>query len=663
VIVPILIALVVVGGVSAVVVIANLRGQARESRRVSAEQIELAEGELGAVRERLRRAEAASATKSEFLANVSHEMRTPLHSILGMLQLSVDSEPSVERREQLQMARRSAENLLATIEDVLDFTRIEAQKLELEPVYFSVRELITDTMKTLGVTAAQKGLHVAFVIAADTPDRLWGDPLRLRQIVINLVGNAIKFTTQGEIVVRVWPEPSFGSDVILHLQVRDTGIGIDAHKRATIFDPFAQADSAHSRRYGGTGLGLSIVSRLVEAMGGRIDVDSEPGKGSTFHVGVKLAHDSIGGVSEPQWQSALAGVRVIVIEPNATTRSVLGEMMTAHGIVPELYASVADALQPSIREAFSGVVIDAVTLASTPWISPVPIVQILSPLATVPGPTVSVTRPVGERELLEALAVALGIIDRRLSFTLERRIDNVRPLAVLVADDHPVNLEFAAEALRRLGHTVATAASGPEALRLFQARTFDVALIDVQMPGMDGFEVVTRLRAIERGHHTRVIALTAYSAPEDRQRCIDAGMDGVLTKPLTQNRLAAVLRGQSPEPESDTIMEAVGGNVKLLARVRDAFTSQSPRLLGTMRSAITERNSEELYRAAHTLKGAISNFGMGEALESAIQIERAGRDADFDSASALLPSLESAVHDLEERMSAALAAAENAAAS
>ncbi|HLJ75214.1 MAG TPA: response regulator, partial [Thermoanaerobaculia bacterium] len=310
---------------------------------------------------------------------------------------------------------------------------------------------------------------------------------------------------------------------------------------------------------------------------------------------------------------------------------------------------------------FSCVLIDAATLASTPWISPVPIVQIMSPSATIAGPTITVTRPVGERELLEALAVALGVVDRRVSFTLERRIENLRPQAVLVADDHPVNLEFAAEALRRLGHSVATAASGTEALRLLQARAFDVALIDVQMPGMDGFEVVARLRSVERGHHTRVIALTAYTSPEDREHCIAAGMDGVLSKPLTQNRLAAVLRGQSPEPEADTIMEAVGGNVKLLARVRDAFTSQSPRLIATMREAIAERNSDELYRAAHTLKGAISNFGMGEALEAAIQVERAGRDADFKSAETLLPSLESAVHELEERMSTALAAADAAA--
>ncbi|HEY6842908.1 MAG TPA: ATP-binding protein, partial [Thermoanaerobaculia bacterium] len=341
-ILSIVVAVAAIGGACAFAAIAKLRREVRETQRTSSDRIAVLETEIEGVRDRLQRAEAASAAKSEFLANVSHEMRTPLHSILGMLQLTADSEPSVERREQLTMARRSAETLLATIEDVLDFTRIEAQKLELEPVYFSIRELVTDTMKTLGVTAAQKGLHAVFVVAPETPDRLWGDPLRLRQIVINLVGNAIKFTTHGEIVVRVWPEPAFGSDVLLHLEVRDTGIGIDAHKRGTIFDPFAQADSAHGRRYGGTGLGLSIVAKLVEAMEGRIEVESEPGKGSAFHVAVKLANDSIAGVAPPQWESGLAGVRVMIIEPHAATRALLGEILEWHGVVPEMYASVAD---------------------------------------------------------------------------------------------------------------------------------------------------------------------------------------------------------------------------------------------------------------------------------------------------------------------------------
>ena len=657
---PVLIAvLLLLAAILGVVLAVGIGRRARLEAALQAADARTREAALRAteLEEAARRAESASAAKSEFLANVSHEMRTPLHGILGMLQLASDSEPSVERRLQLEMASRSAKSLLATIEDILDFTRVEARKLELEPVYFSVRELVTDTMKTLGVTAAQKGLQSACFIDPDVPDRVWGDPLRLRQILINLAGNAIKFTANGEVVVRVYAGAA-GPDLLLHLEVQDTGPGIDEHKKATIFDPFAQADSSHSRSYGGTGLGLSIVSRLVEAMGGEITFESAPGKGTVFHVTVKVAYDSIAGIVPPPWEASLRGFRTLIVEPYETSREIEAAILRAHGIAVEAYASIVDALQPSIREAFSCVIIDAPTLASTPWISPVPVVQIVSPLSTVVVPTVTVRRPVGERELLEAVAVAVGVIDRRMSYTLERRIDNDRPQSVLVVDDHPVNLEFASEALRRLGHSVATAATGTEALRLLQARAFDLALIDVQMPEMDGTEVVRRLRAFERGHHTRVIALTAHTDEAERERCTGAGMDGILTKPLTQNRLAAVLRGQPPEPEGDAILDAVGGNVKLLTRVRDAFLSQSPRLIDSMRDAMAQRNASELFRSAHTLKGAISNFGIGEALDAAVRIEHAGKEGDFEQAAVALPLLESAVRELEERMTAALAAAQ-----
>jgi signal transduction histidine kinase/DNA-binding response OmpR family regulator len=597
------------------------------------------------------RAEAGSAAKSEFLANVSHEMRTPLHGIMGMLQLAADGEASAERRHQLQMAIRSAETLLATIEDILDFTKIEARKLELEPVYFSLRELVGDTLKTVGVTAAQKGLELAFSFEPDVPDRVWGDPLRLRQILINLVGNAIKFTSQGHVVVRCSRESGRGDDLALRFAVSDTGQGIDAHKRATIFEPFANAEPSTTRTYGSSGLGLSIVARLVDAMGGTITVDSEPGRGSTFTFTVKFAHDEIEGVVAPQWYSALRGIRVLVVEPYATSREIIGDILRARGAVPELYASLDEALQPSIREAVSCVVIDARFLAATPWIPPVPVVEIISPISSIAPPSPTVTRPVAERELLDAIGVALGIIERRIAYTLERRVESDRPLTILVVDDHPVNLEFAAEALRRLGHVVVKAASGQDAVEVARTRKIDVALIDIQMPSMDGFEMLRRLRGME-GTRVRTIAMTAYTSHEDRERCLAAGFDDVLTKPVTQSRLAALLSGR--QSSGDSIVDAVAGNMTLLARVRDAFAAQSPRLLATIHTAITDGDSDALYAAAHTLKGAISNFGDGDALAAAIDVERAGRAGDFTTAAALLPRLESTVADLEQRMTVAL---------
>ncbi len=650
------VAIALIIGLSAAAALLALRARRlRNALRAADDRVAVLEREAVDLRETTRRAQGASSAKSDFLASVSHEMRTPLHGILGMLQLATDSEPSMERRQQLQIAGNAAKSLLSTIEEILDFTRVDVRKLELEPLYFSLRELFTDTMKTLGVTAAQKGLEIAFSIAPGVPDSLWGDPLRLRQIVINLVGNAIKFTESGEVVLRCWAVVN-GREVALHIEVRDTGMGIDAHKQSIIFDPFAQAASVDTGEYGGTGLGLSIVARLVEAMDGSIDFQSEIGKGSTFHAMVKLEYDTI-DVAPPPWEPLLSGLRALIVEPSATTRGIISEVLTSHGMTAECYGNLADALQPSIREAFSCVIIDAATLASTPWIAPVPVVQIVSPVSTEIVPAITVTRPAGERELLEGIALALGLIERRMLVTLERRVEGDRPQSVLVVDDAPVNVEFAAEALRRLGHSVATASTGTEALRLLAARAFDVALIDVQMPEMDGYELTRRIRSIERGRRMRIIAVTGHTGDEEHQRCVDAGMDSVLTKPVTQNRLAAVLRGKSLEAAGDTILEAVGGNVKLLTRVRDAFVSQAPRLLDAMRDAIEHRNANELYRNAHTLKGAISNFGMGEALEAAIEIERAGREAGFERAAQILPRLEEGVRELQERMSAAVVAA------
>ncbi len=615
--------------------------------------------ELGASR---RRAEEASAAKSEFLANMSHEMRTPLHGIIGMLQLAIDTETSIERARQLEMARRSAETLLATIGDILDFSKIEARRLELEPVYFSMRQLITDTLKTLGITAAEKGLTLAFAVSPEVPDRLWGDPLRIRQIIVNLVGNALKFTNRGEVVVRVSCEVMSIDRVTIGFEVRDTGVGIDPSRRHLIFDPFSQADSSHSRRYGGSGLGLAIVSRLLEAMGGVVTFESEQGQGSTFRFVLPMPCEPVGTAPPSEWETALSGTRVLLIEPNATTRAIIAGTLRVHGMVPESYASLERALQPSIRAAYACVVADANILATTPWMPPVPVVRITSPLAPSYHAGVVVTRPVGERELLDAIGVALGVTERTMTYTLERRPEIARPLRVFVVDDNVVNQEFAAEAVRRLGHFVTTAESGAEALEILARRTFDVVLLDVQMPGIDGLEVVRRYRTTERGIRTPIVAVTAHSTREDRDRCTDAGFDAVLTKPATQSSLGAMIRevtgvmAASPAPAgpADAILDAVGGNVRLLARVRDAFAMQTPRLLAALRDAVTACDGELLFQTAHTLKGAISNFDVPDAIAATVQLERAGKASDFERAGELLPDLEAAIHDLEEKIEAAL---------
>jgi signal transduction histidine kinase/CheY-like chemotaxis protein len=625
-----------------------------ESMHTQRELIEMLEDQSVELREARARAEEASAAKSEFLANMSHEMRTPLHGILGMLQLAVDGERSPERARQLEMARRSAEGLLGTIEGILDFSRIEARSVELEPIYFSIRELVTDTVKALAVSAAEKGLSIAFGVNAAVPDRLWGDPVRLRQILVNLLGNAIKFTAAGEVIVRVWCDEAEGNDLRVRFEVRDTGIGIEVTKHQRIFEPFEQAEGARSRRFGGTGLGLSIVSRLVAAMGGSIELESERGKGTVFRFDVLLASDAIAGDIEPEWERALSGLRVIVVEPNPTARAFDGDMLRAHGIVPELYGTIDAATLPNIREAYACVIADKRLLAASGWEPSVPIVRLVSILDSPDDEQVTVLRPAGERELIDAIGIALGLRERPLPIARAPRLEPGRALRVLVVDDHPINHEFAAEALRRLGHAVTTASSGQEALTLLEMRSFDLVLMDVQMPGLDGLEATRRFRLMEQaeGKHTPVVALTAHSGRDEHERCRAAGMDDVITKPVTTARLAAVISGAADgEPK---VLAAVGGNVRLLARVRDAFVKQTPRLLAAIREAIDDRNPDAIARNAHTLKGAMSNFAGSEAQTLAAQIEQAGKDGNYVRAADLLPRLEAAADELGKRIDAAL---------
>ena len=624
---------------------ANLAGSIRISRdlisRLETQSLEL--------REAREQAEDASDAKSEFLANMSHEMRTPLHGILGMLQLAIDSETSPDRVRQLQLVRRSAEALLSTIGDILDFSKIEARKLDLEPVYFSLREVVSDTLKSLALAAAEKELPLAFSIRPDVPERVWGDPLRLRQVLVNLIGNAIKFTRSGEIVVSLFlrepPEPE--SAVVF--EVRDTGIGIDPAKRDEIFRPFAQADPSHARRYGGTGLGLAIASRLAEAMNGTIELESEPGTGSVFRLVAPLPSDPLGPPAAPAWERLLAGMRVLIIEPYATSREIIRGILTARGMEAQAFATFEEVRSMSLRR-FTCIVADAPIIGAV-----IPIVRIVSPLDRNHEAGVTLARPVAERELIDAIGIATGIADRGMMFTLQRNPASEKALSVLVVDDHPVNLEFALEALRRMGHRATAASSGEEALELLSRRPFDLVLMDVQMPGIDGLEATRRFRASETGGHLLIVAITAHTTREIRDACLEAGCDVVLAKPLSQSALAEVLRGSESQPEhSHSIIEAVGGNLKLLARVRDAFAVQTPRLLKAMREAIDRRDGVALYQNAHTLKGSISNFPVPDALNAATEVERAGKNDAFERASELIPLLEVRLRELEEQIAAAL---------
>jgi two-component system, sensor histidine kinase and response regulator len=606
------------------------RAQMAEAIRMSRELIQRLEHETA-------RAEEASAAKSDFLANMSHEMRTPLHGVIGMLQLARDGETSPQRIRQLDMAQRSAESLLGTIDDILDFSRIEARRIDLEPVYFSVREWMHETMKPLGITAAAKSLGLAYIVNADVPDSVWGDSLRLRQIVINLVGNAIKFTQWGEIAVRVGvAAPPAEGKVQLAFEVRDTGAGIAASQQTAIFQPFTQGDAARGHGAGGTGLGLAIVSRLVETMGGSISVESEPGKGSAFRFTVPTETDAFGAAVRQPWESSLAGRSMLIVDPQPQSRAFIAEMLRSRGIFASAFEAYGEA--PAGRYAL--------TIGVETREPPEPFILICSPLTAPHVERIHVTRPVSERELFDAVGLALGLVrpPKRLLPPLRTSIG--ARLRVLIVDDHPVNQEFAAEALRRMSHIVAVAASAEEAMSRLEAERYDAVLMDVQLPGIDGLEATRRLRATDRGKRTRIIAMTAFTRKEDRDRCLAAGMDAVLTKPIDLHELSSALRSIEP----DTLLDIVDGNVRLLARVSEAFALQTPPLVDGMRDAIAANDAKSLFDAAHKLKGSVSHFGTA-ATELAAEIEDAARDGDVRAAAELMPRLDDALADLERRLS------------
>jgi two-component system, sensor histidine kinase and response regulator len=614
------------------------RANMGRSIHMARELIRRMESQSSELRDARTKAEEGSAAKSEFVANMSHEMRTPLHGVIGMLQLALDEEESPRRLRQLEMARRSAEALLGTIDNILDFSKIEARKIDIEALYFSLRDTVNETVKPLGVTAAAKGLVLSAGVAPDVADSVWGDPVRLRQVLINLIGNAIKFTDGGEIALRV---TQAGNQV--RFEVRDTGVGIPEDQRRRIFDPFAQADESRSRRFGGTGLGLAIVARLVDAMNGSVEVDSEPGVGSLFTVLLPLPSDVVSAAPpRAPWEGALAGRHVLVVDPNQNSREIISEMLRTRQIH---VTAVASAAEPPAGPFACAVTADE--------IAPVePAIVITSPLESVADNRLRITRPVVERELIEMIGIALGLTKVPAVRAAAMRRSSEQALRVLVAEDNLVNQEFAAEALRRLGHRVSVASDGEEALVMMRREFFDLVLMDVQMPRLAGTDATRMFRELEpSGIHVPIVALTANTRREDRGRCLEAGMDAVLTKPIDLRQVQDVIRAVTGiEP----LVEAMGGNVALLERVRIAFAKQTPALLQEMRKAIEMSDGDALYRAAHTMKGAVSNFEADPSVDLALMLEEAAEAGDFQRAIMLVVRLEAAVAALERRIGAAV---------